>query len=69
MFLRMQKLIEQFLKGVEATVKRELYYWLGYYVSSGLYTIGIFQFLWQICDKKLTPTYRIRDSLLEPVPY
>ncbi|KAL4582626.1 hypothetical protein LXL04_007183 [Taraxacum kok-saghyz] len=25
------KLIEQFLKGVEATIKRELYYWHGYY--------------------------------------
>ncbi|XP_076886254.1 replication factor C subunit 3-like [Bidens hawaiensis] len=27
------KLIEQFLKGVEANIKRELYYWHGYYVK------------------------------------
>lgn len=31
--LNMQKLVEQFLKGVEASLKRELYYWHGYYVS------------------------------------
>ncbi|KAJ0873597.1 hypothetical protein HanPSC8_Chr11g0454291 [Helianthus annuus] len=30
----MQKLIEQFLKSVEANVKKELYYWHGYYASS-----------------------------------
>ncbi|KAM0001684.1 hypothetical protein Hdeb2414_s0363g00877291 [Helianthus debilis subsp. tardiflorus] len=29
----MQKLIEQLLKGVEANIKRELYYWHGYYVK------------------------------------
>ncbi|XP_076882448.1 replication factor C subunit 3-like [Bidens hawaiensis] len=29
--LILQKLIEQFLKGVEANIKRELYYWHGYY--------------------------------------
>lgn len=29
----MQKLVEEFLKGVEASLKRELYYWHAYYVS------------------------------------
>lgn len=29
----MQKLVEQFLKGIEAGMKRELYYWHAYYVS------------------------------------
>ncbi|KAM7516234.1 hypothetical protein LguiA_005817 [Lonicera macranthoides] len=29
--LILQKLVEQFLKGVEASLKRELYYWHGYY--------------------------------------
>ncbi|XP_062102428.1 uncharacterized protein LOC133812653 [Humulus lupulus] len=29
--LILQKLVEQFLKGIEANIKRELYYWHGYY--------------------------------------
>ncbi len=29
----MQKLVEQFLKRIEASSKRELYYWHAYYVS------------------------------------
>lgn len=29
----MQKLVEQFLKGIETSLKRELYYWHAYYVS------------------------------------
>ncbi|KAJ8641391.1 hypothetical protein MRB53_018085 [Persea americana] len=31
--LILQKLVEEFLKGVEASLKRELYYWHAYYVS------------------------------------
>lgn len=31
-----QKLVEQFLKGIDASLKRDLYYWHAYYVSSTL---------------------------------
>jgi hypothetical protein len=32
-FFSLQKMVELFLKGIHATIKREVYYWHGYYVS------------------------------------
>ncbi|KAK9054237.1 hypothetical protein SSX86_025315 [Deinandra increscens subsp. villosa] len=45
------KLIEQFLKGVEANIKRELYYWHGYYASSCPCIIFIYLFLEEFVAK------------------
>ncbi|KAJ9561921.1 LOW QUALITY PROTEIN: hypothetical protein OSB04_007081 [Centaurea solstitialis] len=51
--LILQKLIEQFLKGVEATLKRELYYWHQYYVSSHPYPTHSFIFDGKYVTKRI----------------
>lgn len=60
-----QKLVEQFLRRIDASLKRDLYYWHAYYVSSILSS----SLFWFFDKEKVTEVtlYRIRDCQKEQV--